>query len=292
MSETNNSTLSTLTIATKDGEFKVNPSLWTKICPTFAAMINNGMKESKIQKITFPTFSADCIKQLYDASYNNSTLSIELLEEFIYLADQYQLTNLLHGCIKCILQLPPYQKFFTYDSQFNLDIYNQLINNFLNLTINDDIPIYTDSKIYQNLWQQLKHQLFPYDKTNIFIKSYLASNIVDNSILIDKSKNKNNLIKSFDTTVIDNNVNMDVITNLRLVQLKVLLTDSNLLADADYKDIENFLVYNIKNVDGILIYALNQKIKNDTLQQKQLKINYRTGQWTIHNQNLDIKYKI
>lgn len=288
----NTTYLSTLTIKAKDGEFKANPDLWSSICPAFAAMLKNKMKEATTLTINFPTFTIDCIKQLYYATFTNSNLDVSLLEEFMYLADQYELTNLLNSCVKLILTLPPYQKFFDYNNQFNLNIYNKLVTNFFKL--NNYIPIYNDDKIYLDLWQQVKDKFYPIDLTNIVIKSYLASNL--NSTMFDEyDKNKNNLITSLDSVVIDKNVNIDIITNLRLKQLKILIKDSELLGDADYKDIEDFLVYNVNknNKDSAKIYALNQYVKNDnTLEQKQLKLNYRTGEWTIVNQILDIKYKV
>lgn len=278
-----NNIVTNLTIKCIDGQFEVNSDVWSNICPVFATMITTEMKEKKTLTINFPTFTIDCIKQFYYASYTNSDLSINLLEEFVYLAHQYQLTNLLNGCINIILTLIPYQKFFDYDNKFNLNIYNKLINNFFTLTSKDDIPIYNDIKIYLSLWQQLKDKFYPIDITNIIIKSYLASNLVCNDIPI-KNENKNSLITSLDSTVVDNNVNIDIIINLKLQQLKNLLTNCDLLANSDYNDIVDYLVYNKNknNINMVKIYAL----KEVGYYQKQLKINYRTGEWSIVNQDL------
>ena len=88
-----------------------------------------------------------------------------------------------------MIQLPPYQSFFSCNSQFNLDIYHKLLNNFLAINsysiesfgeYNIDgevIPIYTDMEIYKTLWASTKAGLFdPRATTNIII-SYVASNL-------------------------------------------------------------------------------------------------------------------
>ena len=133
--------LSNLTIICKDGEFKVNILCWASISEVFAAMLQTKMKEANNLVIELPLFSAVAIRQLYLAMFTGSSLTVEYILEYVHFAHLYNIPLVLESCKHKMLQLPPYQSFFTCSNQFNLDLYHNLLNNFLNINSYNTISI-------------------------------------------------------------------------------------------------------------------------------------------------------
>lgn len=235
---TNLDFLSTLTISCDDGQFMVNALCWASISEVFAAMLQNQMKEAATFIIKLPQCSTIAMKQLYLALFTGSSLSIEYLPEYIHFAHRYKAKMILDSCIAAVLKLPPYQCFFTYDSQFDLGIYNQLLTNFLKinsyniLSFNeydldgDTLPVYNDKKIYLDLWARAKADLFNQKAVTNIIISYLSSNINDVDIF-NTNVNELKSIINDKTRVLPIKIdNDDGFNEVKDLTLKRLIIDS------------------------------------------------------------------
>ena len=225
--------LSNLTIKCKDGQYMVNTLCWASISEVFAAMLQNQMKEATTLVIELPLFSVIAIKQLYLALFTGSSLCVEYLLEYTHFAHIYNNSIILNSCTAKMLELAPYQCFFTYNNNFNLNIYNNLLTNFFkinsynytsltDLDVNGDaLPVYDDAQIYKDLWAKAKLDLFNQKVVTNIIISYLSSSINDVDIFDTNVNDLKLLIKSNTKTLtnIDNKTGFNEVrgSNLKKV---------------------------------------------------------------------------